>query len=792
MVREPGHAAIAILILTLGIGVNTAVFSVVNPLLLRPLPFSDADRLVWIANTGSTGLSGQTYRVAVFEDLVRHNRSFEGLTAYFAFFGYGSYTLTGRGEPERLAGVDVAPRFLELLGITPLLGRGFARDEWAVNGPKAAMLAHGLWMRRFGGDASIVGRSILINDEPHRITGVLPPSFDFSSTFAPGTRVDLLLPARLDAMRDWGNVFSVIGRLKPGVSLDEARTEFATLVPQLAEKDRSWPFGATLMDLKTRIAGPMRRALLVLWCAVGLVLLIVCANLSNLLLARTAARSREFAVRQALGASRRRIVHQLLTEGLVLAGAGAVLGVPLAYALTRIVREAGGLAVPLLHQVHVDGAALVTTAVAAVASALTFGAVPALRVTARPPQEALKTQGRGMTEGRQHTRLRSALVVTEVALASVLLVGAGLLLRSFLQILDVDLGFRPSEATAIRIETREPIDIDDAASRGRRAARLTAGSRRIAQLAGVEAAGLTDALPLDRDRSWGVGVPGRTYPDGQQPTTFVYIVGPGYLSAMGIPLRDGRDFGDHDTPDRARVAIVNEALAKVLYPGQPALGRPVSINGQPHTIVGIAAPVRQSSLDERPVPQIYLPFAYGFGVSSDVIVRSSRPAASVASDVRRALAEIDPGLLVVEARAIGDLVDRAISPRRFLLSVLGGFSAIGLLLACLGIYGVVSYGVTRRVQEIGVRMALGATAGTVRREVVVDTLRLAAAGIALGLAAALVLARLIAALLYETSTSDPFTYAGTALLLAAVAAVAGLIPATRASRVDPMTALRAD
>ena len=793
LTREPGHSAVAILILALGIGANTAVFSVVNPLLLRPLPFRDADRLVWIENTGTTGLSGKTFRVAGFEELSRHTRSFDGLTAYFAFFGYGSYTLTGRGEPERLAGVDVAPQFLELLGIAPQIGRGFAGDEWAQNGPKAAMLTHGLWERRFGRDPAIVGKSIVINDEPYLVTGVLPADFDFSSTFTPGTRVDLLLPARLDAMREWGNVFSILGRLKPGVSLDEARAELATIVPRIvAERYRNWPFGATVADLKGHISGPMRRALVVLWCAVGLVLLIVCANLSNLLLARTAARSKEFAVRMALGASRWRIAQQLVAEGLVLAAAGAALGVPLAFALTQLLRGWGSLAVPLLHEVEVDGSALAFTAAVAVVSGLAFGAVPALRVTARPPQEALRAQGRGTTDGRQHARVRSALVVVEVALASVLLVGSGLLLRSFLQILDVDLGFRPAQASAMRIDVRGQFNIEARDVRRARAARLAAAVRRISDLHGVEAAALTDALPLDRDRSWGVGVPGKVYAQGESPSTFVYVTGPGYFRAMGIPLRDGRDFSDHDTPEGAPVVVVNEALADVLYPGQPAVGRAVNVNGSPHTIVGIAAAVRQGRVDERPVPQMYLPFAYGFGVSSDLIVRSSRPLASLVPDIRSALAQLDSTLLMTEVRPIADLVDRAVSPRRFLLSLLGGFAGLALLLASLGIYGVVSYTVNQRVPEIGVRMALGASAGAVRRQVLGDTMRLAVAGIVVGLVASLAVARLISTLLFETSPWDPAAFAISAAILFTVAALAGYLPARRASRVDPMTALRAE
>jgi predicted permease len=786
LVREPGYSLVAILILAIGIGANTAVFSVVNPLVLRPLPFRDADRLVWIANTGrGEGLSGKTYRVGAYEEMGRNNRSFESLTAYFAFFGYFSYTLTGSGEPERLVGVQVAPGFLEQLGIRPQVGRGFVGDEWKSNGPGAALITAGLWKRRFGGDHAIVGRPVTINETPHIVTGVLPEDFDFGSSFTPGTRVDMLVPARLEEMRNWGNTLAIIGRLKPGVTVEQARAEFTTLVPPI-EKALDYQFGTTMSSLKTHVSGPMRRALIVLWAAVGLVLLIVCANLSNLLLARTASRAKEFAVRIALGSSRGRIVSQLMVEGVVLSACGAVLGVPLAYVLTGALKSSATLAVPLLHQVHVDGMALAITALTAIVSGIAIGAVPALRVAARPPQDALKAQGRGTTDGRHHTRVRSTLVVVEVALASVLLVGAGLLLRSFVHILDVDLGFQPSRAMAVRLETSNQLEPDA------RRARLYSAARRVAQLPGVEASGLTDALPLDRNRTWGIGVPGQRYADGQYPMAFVYIVGPGYFRAMGIPLAKGRDFTEHDTAASATVGILNESLARLLFPGRDPIGQLAETGSTKFTIVGIVADVRQSSLDESPVTQMYLPYARGGGVSSELIVRSTLPASSLIASLRSALKEVDPTMSAPEVRPLKDLVDRAVSPRKFLLSLLGGFAGVGLLLASLGIYGVISYGVSQRVQEIGVRMALGATPGNVQGQVLRETMRLALAGIAVGLVASVALARLISTLLYETSPVDPMTFAATGALLVSVAALAGYLPALRASRVDPMTALRAD
>jgi predicted permease len=787
LVREPGHALLAVVILAVGIGANTAVFSVVNPLLLKPLPFRDAHRLVWIANTGrGDGLSGRTFRVAAYEAMARDNRSFESLSAYFAFFGYFSFTLTGSGEPERLVGVHIAPGFLEQLGIQPRLGRGFTGDEWQPNGPQAALLTAGLWRRRFGGDPAIVGRRLTINDTPYVVTGVLPEGFDFASTFTPGTRVDMLVPARLEEMRNWGNTLAVIGRLRPGVSIEAARAEFDTLVPHIVRTMDGYSFGTSLTELKTWVSGPMRRALIVLWAAVGLVLLIVCANLSNLLLARTAARAKEFAVRVALGSSRGRIVGQLMTEGVVLAVLGAAFGVPLAYGLTRLLTGSATLAVPLLHEVRVDATALAVTAGTAVLAGLVVGLVPALRVTARPPQDALKGQGRGMTDGRQQTRVRSALVVAEVALATVLLVGAGLLLRSFVHILDVDLGFRPAQALAVRVEVGGQLEPPA------RRARLLDATRRLAALPGVEAAGLTDALPLDRNRTWGVRAPGKGYPDGQAPLAFVYVVGPGYLRAMGIPLRRGRDFTEGDLGEGPIVGLLNESLARALFEDRDPIGQELSTGDTRFTVAGVVADVRQTSLDETPAAQMYLPYGRVGGVSSEVVLRSALPPTALAASVRSALRELDPSLTALDARPLTDLVDRAVSPRRFLLSLLGAFAAVGLLLASLGIYGVISYGVAQRVQEIGVRMALGATGGVVRRQVLRETLQLAVAGLGIGLLAALALSRLIAALLFDTSPADPATFGATAVLLLAVAAIAGYLPALRASRVDPMTALRAE
>jgi predicted permease len=792
--REPGVAIIAIVILSLGIGANTAVFSIVNPLLLRPLPFAAAERLVWIANTGRGGQSGTTYQVDWFEELRKHNRSFEDLGAYFAFFGYNTYTLTGKGEPERLSAVDVSPQFLGVLGVQPALGRAFTDAEHhhsakaapgTAPGPRVALLTHAVWQRRFGGDEAIVGSALTINNTPLTIVGVLPPSFDFSSVFTPGTKVDMIVPADLDYMRPWGNTLSIVGRLRPGVDVAQARAEFATLLPQLLEAHKDWwRVGAILTPLKQHVSGRMRGALIVLWSAVGAVLLIVCANLANLLLARASSRGREFAVRLALGADRARLVRQLLTEGILLALAGAVLGIPLAFALTAWLAASDSLSVPLLYFVRVDTTALLVTAAVACVTGVLFAVVPALKVSAQSPQAALQEHSRGTVDSRRHAWFRKGLVIAEIALAGVLLVAAGLLTRSLVQILDVELGFDPSRAIAARLDLPQTATPEQVSQLAREAV------RRVSALPGVEAAGLTDALPLERNRTWNLLVPGKVYQPGEMPLVFVYVVSPGYLRAMGIRTIAGRDFLEHDPMKDRQPVIVNETLARALYPDVDPIGRPAITGKTEVTIVGVVANVRQSSLDESPVHQMYLDYSRGGGLNPDLIVRTPLAPSSLASALRAALSGVDARLIATDVRVLDTLVDRATSPRRFLVSLLGGFSALALLLASLGIYGVVSYGVSRRTAEFGVRMALGATGGEVRRQVIGDTLQLTLAGVAIGVGVSLLLARVLGSLLYATSTTDPLTFAGSAVLLTAVAMAAGYVPALRASRIEPLRALR--
>jgi predicted permease len=617
--------------------------------------------------------------------------------------------------------------------------------------------------------------------------GVMGRDFDFSSVFSPATRVDLYMPAILDDMRNWGNTMALIGRMKPGMTVDGVRADFRLIVPEVDAAHpefKGWANGARIIGLQDHVSGSMRRPLFVLWAAVALVLVIVCVNLANLLLARESGRAKEIAVRVALGAGRFCLLRQLVIESLVLASIGAAFGVGIALAALRYITHAATFSVPMLESVRMDGAALGFTALAAVASCILFAAIPGLRMPIANPAAALHASGRGATDAKGHAWVRSALVVAEIALACVLLSGAGLLLRSFLRLLDADLGFQPARAAALRIDP--PGD-----SLAQRHAFLAEALRRVKTVPGVEAAGVTDALPLDRNRAWDLVAKGKYYPTGADTTAFVYIVGPGLLEAMGTPLR-GRDFNEGDTDTSERVIIISQTAARTHFPGQDPLGRKVRSNGQERTVVGVAADTRQRSLEDGGAIQMYLPETQAGPVGADLVIRTRLEPAAVAPGVRAVLRQLGLNLGAGDFRPISQLVETAVSPRRFVVSLLVLFAGFALLLASLGIYGVIASSVNRRAQEIGIRMALGASPWNVRKQVIAGTLRLAALGLVVGLAASLLLARLIASLLYGISAFDPVTFAAMCAVLSAVALLAGYLPAWRASRIDPMSALRAD
>jgi predicted permease len=796
--RDRGFTLVAVLILALGIGANAAVFSVVNTILLRPLPFPHAEELVRIHQKDpEAGESTMTYSTDVMEEFQQKTHFFQQVTGYFAFAGPDNVKLMGSGQPQPITGRMVAGNFFPTLGVTPVLGRNFTVEETLKNGRPAVLLSYPFWKRQFGANPAIVGQSINLDGTRTIVVGVLPDTFDFGAVFSPGARVDVFQPAILAEMESWGNTMNLFGRLKPGVPLGQAQAEADTIFPNLVMnlKDPNQGAGskydAGLFGLKESVSGRLRQSLIILWCAVGMILLIVCVNLSNLLLARGAARAKEFAMRTALGAGRGRIVRQLLTESLVLSSAGAIFGLLLAFTLVRWLAHQGSIALPLLSSLRIDGATLAWTLLIGALSTVFFGLVPGLRMASSDVQESLKDSSAGSGQSRKHERIRSILVVTEVALTCMLLVGAGLLLRSFLHVLDVDLGFEPSHAAAISVS------YDDSGGVARRGVILQQVIQRVEQIPGVETAGISDELPMSSSRSWGMAPKGwDSVKAAILPPTFVYVVTPGYLHAIGMRIVAGRDFTWDDTNKNVGAVIINETVAQHLWPGQDAVGKIAEINSpdQLAQVIGVVADVHETNAETPPGWQMYLSqTAPQFGpIGANLVVRTKLPPETLASTVMTVLRELNPKQPANEFKPIQMLVDHASSPRRFFVMLVGAFASLGLLLAALGIYGVISYSVTQRTQEIGVRMALGATTSQVQLSVIARALRLAFVGVMVGSIASFFLSRAIAALLFNTAPNDPVTFAAMVLILGLVALLAGYIPARRASRINPIQALRSN
>lgn len=797
--KDSGFTLIAILILGLGIGANVAVFSVVNTILLRPLPFPEAHQLVWIAPPPQTcGLSCATYSADAYDEFKAQTHAYQDVTGYFAFSSPDNFQLSGHGDPQPATGMEVMGNFFQVLGVQPEKGRLFTKTEAQKGSHPVALLTHAYWKRQFAGDPDIVGKAIDLNSRPVTVMGVLPESFDFGAAFSPGSKVDLFVPEILDDERAWGNIVTMIGRMKPGVTLGQAQAEASMVVPHLCWSEKRPEScgsyagrggGMKLRTLKDYVSGRLRRSLIVLWAAVGTILLIACVNLSNLLLARTAARSKEFAMRSALGASRRRIVQQLLVESLVLSVGGAVLGLGLAAAVIVWLAHQGSLALPLLNTLHMDAAALGWTLLIAVVAAFLFGLMPGLRLANSYLHETLKDSGTGTSAGRSHERVRAVLVISEVALACVLLVGAGLLMRSFLKVLDIDLGFHPEHSASIKVQ------YDDSAPTGEASA-LKRGVifrdiiTRVSALPGVEAAGFVDFLPLGRNRAWGTPTPkGKTFPEGVLHGPLVYVISPGYLRAMGMRLH-GRDFAWEDGPKSECVVMINGSAARVYWQGEDAVGKILQADGGDCRVVGVVDDIHADNVEGDPGWQIYYPITQQNPAGAELVIRSSVPPESLAGSVLHALRELNPSQAAAEFLPIQTIVEHANSPRRFFVMLVSIFAGLGLTLASLGIYGVISYSVTRQTQEIGIRMALGASRRRVRSAVLWRTLRLALVGIGVGAIASFIVARGISSLLYRTEPADPATFAGMVLLLTLVALLAGYLPARRASRVDPMIALR--
>jgi putative ABC transport system permease protein len=786
--RNRGFTAVAVLTLALGIGANSAIFSIINAVLLRPLPYPESDRLV--AMFGVWEGQRTTVSPPNFLDLRQQTKTLEDVAAFDA----SEVTITGAGEPLRVEGCEVSASFFDVLRVPPLLGRTFAPDENEPGKDKVAVLAYGLWQQRFGGREDIVGSTISIDGTPLTIIGVMPRGFSYPA------EMNLWQPIAYDedtrgARGAW--YLRVVGRLRPGVSPEQAASEIATLGAALEKQYPRHNAGLAFSTdrLHESIVRRLRPALLVLIGAVGLVLLIACANVANLLLARALARETELAVRTAMGAGRGRLVRQLLTESLALGMAGGLAGLLLAFWGADLLVTLQPEGIPRLNEVTIDRTVVSFTLGISVLTGLLFGAAPALQITRRSLAAALKDGGRGAITSRRSAHMRGTLVIAEMALALMLLAGAGLLIKSFGRLQSVDPGFRPAETLSFETSLPRTVYSTDA--------QIVAFYERLLErmrtTPGVRSAGAVMALPLSganfsisfRD----IGKP-RT---AQDPTMEVRVATPGYFSTLGIPLQHGRSLDERDTLHTPLVAVVSETAARRYFPDGEAIGKRIELgwgrgtgNRWTGEIVGIVGDVRELGLDEEHPAEIYLPMAQWPVGRMTMVARTAVPPLTLADQMKAAVREIDANLPVSNLRTVDEVVARSIAQPRFYMMLLAVFAAVALTLAAIGIFGVMSYTVSQRTREIGIRMALGARGGSVVTMVVRQAMALAGAGLAVGLVAALAVSRTMTTLLFDLSPTDPLTFATVGVVLALVAFVASYVPARRAARVNPIVALRAD
>jgi putative ABC transport system permease protein len=791
--KSPGVTLAAVVSLALGIGANTAIFSVVNSILLKSLPYDEPERVVLLwGDSPSQGNHRNQVSATDVDDWRQQNKVFEDVST----FGDWSATFLGAGEPERVPGAQVGEGFFRVLRGRALLGRTFLPEEQEDGKDNVIVLGHGLWRRRFGGDPNVVGQTVSLGGRPYTVVGVMPEDFrplPESLNNPPGQFYRPVAEAHDETERGSRHL-RAIGRLKDGVTPEQAQAEMTVIASRIerAHPEFNTDYGVHLVTLSEDTVGGLRAALLALFGAVVFVLLIACANVGNLLLARSSARRREFAVRAALGAGRARIMRQLLTESVLLALAGGAAGLLLAMWGIGLVESLGSRVTPLLAGVHMDYDVLAFTGVVSVLAGVAFGLAPALQVSRPDLNETLKAGGRTGEAGRGG-RLRSALIVSEVALSLVLLAGAGLLVKSVVRLRAVDAGFNTSNLLTMNLALPSSRYRDGAAQ----AAFFERLTRQLESLPGVEAAGFTSVLPLGGNFDGrALVVEDKPVPRGQETNVDLYVATPGYLRAMQIRLADGRAFDEHDGADKAPVALVGETMARKLWPGQTPLGRRVRFPGseknpQPwRTIVGVVRDVKQYGLDREDVMQMYLPEAQYPASFMTMVVRSKSDTAALLGAVRREVGAADKELAVFGVATMEQLLADSVALRRFSMLLLGVFACVAVALAGVGIYGVISYSVAQRTREIGVRIALGARRRDVLRLVLGRGLGLAGAGIALGLAGGLAVTQVISSLLFGVGARDPATFVSVAALLAFVALVACLAPARRATKVDPMVALR--
>jgi putative ABC transport system permease protein len=794
LVKNPAFTAVAVLTLALGIGANTAIFSVIDAALLRPLPYPNADRIVVLYQLDQDKQTDNP-APADFLDLRKQSSSFAYLAAHRGL----PFNLSGNGQPERVEGAVVTSDFFAALGVRAVQGRTIQPDLDPPGGTSVAVLGYGLWQRRFGGDANIVGRAIEVDGVSRIVVGIMPPGFAFpagtelwtSSRFA-AVPHPLRPTEDPSALRD-SHYFESFGRLKPGVTLAQATTEVDTITKRLKQQygDKEEGFGATLVPLRQDLVGETRPALLILLGAVALVLLIACVNVANIILARGASRQKEMALRIALGAGRFHLLRHLLVESLLLALAGGALGILLALwglAPLRALVPAdmiGGAPIAL------DSRVLLFTLFASLASGVLFGLIPGSRLLGTDLNVSLQEGGRGSAGGGRARRMRSALVVTEIAMAAVLLIAAGLLLRSFSRLLNVPEGFNPDHVLSLQMalpQARYP-------KPGDRVAFLKNTLERVDSLPGIASASAISRLPLNPgNSSRSVEIEGRTAPPSGDIAPDYLVVTADYFQTLGVPLLAGRTFTDRDDANALPVAIVSEATARHFWPGQDVIGKHFrGACGDDKTwcqVVGVVGDIKQHHLEQASKLAVYVPFLQDPWAFFALVVRTKLEPASAASAVEGAIHSVDADEPVYNVRSMRDVEAASLSPQRLQIALIGLFAALALILACMGIYGVMAYSVAQRTSEIGVRMALGAQTGNVLGLVLGEGLRLALLGAAIGLAGSFFAARLLSGMLFGVTPSDPFTFASVAVVLVAVAMVACYVPARRATRVDPLVALR--
>jgi putative ABC transport system permease protein len=795
LAKNPGFTAIAVLTLSLGIGANTAIFSVVNGVLLRDLPFPESDRIVtlWENNT-TDGLERDDVSPANFLDWRDRQKSFEDL----AFANPFSFDYVADGEPVTIRSALVSEGFFNVLGASPLHGRVFAPEEYEAGKDKVVILSYGLWQRRFGSDPKVIGTKLTLDEEPMTVVGVMRPDFRLhlfdvdEEMWGPEVITDDLKSRRK------ATYFKVIGRLKPGITIEQARAEMTGIANNLAAEypATNTGIGVTAITLPDHLSGKWRLALFILLAAVGFVLLIACTNVANLLLARGADRERELAIRAAMGAGRWRLLRQLLTESLLIAILGCGIGILLARWCVHLLVAFNPADIPRLDQVSVDGTTLIFVTAIGFLTALLFGIAPALKFSRPNLQRSLKEAGPTMAGTTSH-RLRGALVVTEIALAVVLLIGAGLLMRSFVTLINVDPGFAIDRVASLQVFIWDRYTTPD-----QRRAYVAETLQRIEQMPDVEAAGITTALPILESSamtSVPISIDGQPpRPAGQEPVAQNSIATAGYFNAIGARLLRGRLFNQFDTGSSLRVAVINDTMAKRYWPNEDPIGRKFSLrNGGrsepgPVTleIAGIVSDLRQDGLDKNPRPEFFRPHAQAPSGSLIYVIRTRSDAAALIPALRASIWKTSPGQPFYSVTTMDRLVSDSLKARRFNVALLGAFAGLALMLALTGVYGVMSFVMRQRTHEIGVRVALGAKARDIATLVLKHGFRLAIIGTVIGALAAFALTRLMSALLFGVTATDPATFAAVAVLIPVIALIACYIPARRAMKVDPLVALR--